>query len=247
MSKLDARQLSQAFGGDPRTRVRQLLATERDAVRAHAVLARGRAHELAPARADVQQRHPRRQVELAQDVRHLLALCLLERVARVAKVGARVGHRPIQPETVEVVAEVVVATHVRGLSALAGARLACTALELAGPAVNLAVGGSQVPELGEVAVDRDLAVHVALTEAEVDVATDRPRRTLAQQPDVQPRFRSEALALTIPIGDRQAPGPDARKERSTNLLLEHANLPDAMCPILPVQSPMVSRRGSIGR
>ena len=81
-----------------------LLLTERTAVALDAVLLRRLNEQKAPAAADVEKRHAFLEVELLEDVVHLVALRLLERVILVLEVRARIAHRRIEPELIEFIA-----------------------------------------------------------------------------------------------------------------------------------------------
>ena len=79
----------------------------------HAVLARRVDREAAPAAADVEHAHPRLQVELAGDQLEFRALRLLERLCAAREDRAAVGHRVVEEQREELVADVVVVANRR--------------------------------------------------------------------------------------------------------------------------------------
>ncbi len=72
--------------------------------------------EAPPATADVQQPHSRFQVELARNQIELRELRLLKRLRAPGEDRAAVGHRLVQKECKEVVADVVVIAHSGGIT-----------------------------------------------------------------------------------------------------------------------------------
>ena len=91
----------------------------------------------APAAADVEQRHARRELALAERQVDLRALCLSERRIGRVELRARIGHRFVEEQRVKIVADVVVRLHaleVDGLRATTGVhrrvhRSACLSCE----------------------------------------------------------------------------------------------------------------------
>ena len=86
----------------------ELAVRQRDADRADAVVLGRVQDQPAPAAADVEEAFAGAQTQLAADQVELGELRVLQRVAGVAEVGARVDHARVEPEPVEVVADVVV-------------------------------------------------------------------------------------------------------------------------------------------
>ena len=81
---------------------------ERDPDRAHAVVAGGVDHEAPPPAPDVEHALALAQAELLADQLDLGLLGLLERLGAAGEVGAAVGHRAVEEQREEVVADVVV-------------------------------------------------------------------------------------------------------------------------------------------
>ena len=100
----------------------------------HAVVLGGVHHHAAPPTPDVQQPLPWLQPELAADEVELGGLGGVELVVRVLEVGARVGHRSVEPERVELRGQVVVKPDCRavtlpGVTPPVKTRLGCQRLQ----------------------------------------------------------------------------------------------------------------------
>ena len=85
-----------------------LLFAERHADTTHFVLLGSRDQQVAPAAAKVSQTHALFKAEFFQHVINLLLLGTLERVSRLAVVGAGIEHALIEPHFVKIIADVVV-------------------------------------------------------------------------------------------------------------------------------------------
>ena len=97
----------------PRARVRDLLLRDVEAAHAHAVVLRHEQREAAPAAAGLDDALAGLQLQLAADVMHLRLLRLLDRHRGIREVRAGVLQRlAVEPQLVEVVAEVVVVVNV---------------------------------------------------------------------------------------------------------------------------------------
>lgn len=107
--KLYGQQVLKALGLDAPLELLVLLLTQGDAGAADAVLLGGPDEQEAPAAADVQQGHPLLEVELFQNVVHLVHLGLVEGVVLPAEIAAGIAEGFIQPQLVKIVADVVVA------------------------------------------------------------------------------------------------------------------------------------------
>lgn len=133
---------------------------------ARAVLLRGAQHQRAPAAADVEQRLPRLQADLGEDVVDLLHLRFVEGLVAIFEVGAGVDHVLVQPQLVEVVGDVVVVLD-RFLVALLGVG------EVAHHAGQRAAAGgggrgsqavADVDDVGQLAVQVDLPLDIGFAE-----------------------------------------------------------------------------------
>ena len=62
-----------------------------------------------PAAADVQERHSLLQIQLLQDIINLVHLCLIERIVFMQEIAAGIAQCFIQPELIEIVADVIMA------------------------------------------------------------------------------------------------------------------------------------------
>jgi hypothetical protein len=76
------------------------------------VFLQGAVDRGAPAAADVEQSHPRREAEFAEGQVDLGELCFLERHVVALEVGAAVGLRGIEEQLEELVGQVVMGLHV---------------------------------------------------------------------------------------------------------------------------------------
>ena len=147
----------------------ELLLGERDAGDPRPVLAGRHQREAAPAAADLEHVVAGAQAQLVADRAQLPLLCLLERVALLPE-RAGVGHRLVEEEPVEVVAEVVVVLDVRpGLAqALPRGEVGAVAVEPREPragAPGLEVAHDERDQAGQV-VGVPVAGGVGLAEAE---------------------------------------------------------------------------------
>ena len=108
VAKLHLGAVGQALRRDPLARQAGLRLGQGDAGGVHPVVGRRVPDQRPPAAADVQEALARAQAQLAADQVQLLLLGLVERRLRAGEIGARVDHVAIEPEPVEVVADVVV-------------------------------------------------------------------------------------------------------------------------------------------
>src|SRR5678815_4515171 len=95
--------LGDALGGE-----RLLLLAERDAHRLDPVMPRGMHDERAPTAADVQESLALAKTQFATNQIELGFLRVVERVSRMLEIRARVDHAFVEPQTIEIVADVVV-------------------------------------------------------------------------------------------------------------------------------------------
>ena len=93
-----------------------LVARERDAQSLHTVVFGSPQQQAAPACADVEEALPRLELQLAADVFELRLLGLGQRHGWILVVGARIHPPTVQPQREEVVAQVVMKTHLFGIA-----------------------------------------------------------------------------------------------------------------------------------
>ncbi|MNN26946.1 hypothetical protein D3C81_1404670 [compost metagenome] len=109
--------VSQAFGLDPLPAKLELLLAQGDAEYLGVIFPCSEARKAPPTTANVQQVVAGIQAQLATQVVELVLLRLIERVIRLAKVSARIGHVLIQPQPVERVGNIIVVGDGFGVSA----------------------------------------------------------------------------------------------------------------------------------
>ncbi len=141
---------------------------ERDAGRLDAVVARRPENQAAPAAADIQETFPGLEQQFPADMVELLLLRKVQRVVGLAEIGAGIDPIAVQPERIEIVADVVVVLD----------RFAIRRAGMAPP----------IPHVGALAVDGRVSLHQSLAQVhrlagvpvDVDVALDVGLCDLAQ-------------------------------------------------------------------
>ncbi len=173
-----------------------------------AVMPRHVKRQRPPAASRLDHRRSRLEPELAADQFHLGGLRFFQRNLGRRKVGARVNHLPIEPEAIEVVADVVVMIDVRSRAAQRvgprpapplgqGCRQAAARLRVFGTVDDF-------EELQEIALDLDAAVAEGVAKIQVDIGQKLPER--AAVVDFHPGLGSGvADRFTVPKhqGDRR--------------------------------------------
>jgi len=110
VAQLDRDAAGQACGLNAGLCLLQLALTQRDAVRNDPVVLCRVHDECAPATPHVEQPFTRAQLQLAANVLELGHLCLFEREVWTLEVSTGVHHPLVQPQTIEVIGDVIVET-----------------------------------------------------------------------------------------------------------------------------------------
>ncbi len=209
-----------------------LLGRQRDAGGVHAVVLGGVQDQRAPAAADIEQAHARLEIELAADQVELGPLRVGQRLVRAGEVRARVGHRLVEQQPVEVVGQVVVVRDRRAVAAAGVQPAAQPGLgrrRLRGRADGAEPGGrarggqlgpraegdaaaragaGQLPgppeAVGEVALDVDVTGDVGAGQAQL------PRRP--QQPAQGPARADDEHRPVARAGLAAVPGPQPHRQ-----------------------------------
>ena len=203
-------------------RVGDLLVRDVERAHPHPVVARHVQRQRAPAAARLHHPLAGPEAHLAAHVVHLRLLGLLQRRLAVLVVGAGVDHALVEPEPVEVVAQVVVVVDVlagaaEGVLAGAGEAAEDRLLERrAGLAVHGAIG--PVEHVDQIALDLDASCAVAVPEAELRRADDGPQRAPVPDDD-PPRRLLPGRPQVLPVPQREA------QRRTPRLLHDPAREP----------------------
>ena len=210
VGQFDADAPAQAALGDQAADMRMLVAAERDAVGAHAVVLGRPQQQRAPAGADVEKALALAQHELAADVVELGLLRLRQRQPGGAEVGARVHALRVEPQRVERIGHVVVELHLLGVQVRLVARLGeRERAALAPPVPRCGAGhaggvvadhlGGNVHEVAHAAGDVEPALDIVASDAADLAGGDVGER--AQVVQVQ---RDRRIALAHPRATGQA-------------------------------------------
>ena len=196
---------------------------ERHAGDRHAVVLRRVDREAAPAAADVQQAHARLQGELARDQIELRELSVLERLRALRVDRAAVGHRLVEEQPEELVADVVVVAD-RGRVALRAVALAAQdqleARALGDPARQR--GGQDAQPQTRPVLDAQLGRLPF-------VDHDERRRPDRRPPASRPHRRGPDRACRAPAGSATAPTGACTKNVGAPSLVacDHPAVPEA--------------------
>jgi len=118
--------------------------------------------QSAPTAADVEEAFAGLQIEFAADVFEFLLLGEIERIIRSPEIGAGVDPIPVEPETVELVAHVVV---MLDRLAVGGTGVPPPLPDVGALAIDFGIAGHQLladaHRLANVAVEIEIALHVA--------------------------------------------------------------------------------------
>lgn len=203
-----------------------MLAAERNAQPFNAIFPGSGKEELSPARADVEQPHSFGKPKLPKNMMDLLVLGLFERVIMMAKIGAAIRHRFVEPETIEVVTDVVM---VLDLPALGRAGVALGAIKPSaqvGPAFALPIFGGDLDEQIERAVKVNQAIHVRFAHAQRAFKQDRAHRGGLSDVKREFWFRSVRLGCSIPVVDAEPTfADDCFKKLMENSSFKHRGFP----------------------
>jgi len=111
VAHLDAHTVADACRGESLARQRRLRLAQRDPDARHTEATRRILEQSAPSAADVEHMLAGAETQLPADVLQLRLLRRVEILRAGGEVRARVDHSPVEPERVEVVADVVVVAH----------------------------------------------------------------------------------------------------------------------------------------
>ena len=154
-----------------------LLLRDVEAAHAYAVVLGHEQREPAPAAAGLDDALAGLQLQLAADVMHLRLLRLLDRHGRIGEVGARVLQRlAIEPQLVEIVAEVVVVMDVALRVVQIRRELPAARQYLADCGVLGRVAVSLEQQRQQVAAHLDAARAVEVAEVQIGIHDELPQR-----------------------------------------------------------------------
>ena len=205
VEQLHLTELAKPSAGDLGARELILILGKRDPGRVHPVMLGRPDDQRTPPAADVEEALARLQHELLADVIELLLLRELEAVLGAPEVGTRIDAATVEPQAVEIVADVVViADRLRVESARVGEKPA----QLGGRAVR---GARRRPgqrfadadDLARLSFDVEIFLDVVARELAHGRTDERREHSRGADRDVHRRVRRRAHALAVPQGDRE--------------------------------------------
>ncbi|MNE25139.1 hypothetical protein D3C80_1184600 [compost metagenome] len=212
--------VGQAFGLDSLPAKLELLLAQGDAEYLGVIFTCSEARKPTPTTANVQQVVAGIQAQLATQVVELVLLRLIERVIRLAKVSARIGHVLVQPQPVERVGNIIVVGDGFGVSALVMGKprrrsMVVISQQRLAQLIAYADGFTDIAFQLQLAFDecgaqllktrvRQLADQLWLFDQDGDLRA-RPQIKLVTVPQFQPQRQTQALQCRWKLREHEQP------------------------------------------